>query len=140
MKKFFNTRPGRYLIFGTLYYLLWLILGFEVAVGWFLIYTLADIDYNYTNRGASLGGDTKILPEPVREPIKESPWVELEKELPPHEVVLAACNTSDCGWVLDSAWWNNKENCWMLTGNVTTEYAHLPYTHWRKMPKGPEGE
>lgn len=136
MKKFFDSRPGFYLIFGTLYYLIWLILGFEVAVGWFLIYTLADIDYNYTNRGASPDSGNKILPEPI----KKSPWIEVDKELPPHEVVLAACDTYDCGWVIASAWWNEKESCWMLSGGVTSEYAHLPYTHWRRMPKDPSGE
>jgi hypothetical protein len=143
MKKFFKTRPGLYLIFGTLYYLLWATLGFEVAVGWFLIYTLADISYNYDNRGVAPSSENKSLPEPVkefvREPETESPWIELEKELPPHEAVLAACDTYDCGWVVDSAWWNKKESCWMLTGGVKTEYAHLAYSHWRRMPKGPDG-
>lgn len=140
MKKFFNTRLGLYLIYGILFHIIWWIGGFQSAVGMFLIYTLAEIEFSYSNKQVVNDSNEKTSLEPIKEIIKESPWIELKKELPPHEVVLAACDTSDCGWVVHSAWWNKKENCWMLTGNVTTEYAHLPYTHWRRMPKGPDGE
>lgn len=65
-------------------------------------------------------------------------WIDFSKEKPGHEVVLAACNTYDCGWVIDTAWWNPEEECWMTTGSVSSEYAHLPYTHWKKLPEEPK--
>jgi hypothetical protein len=64
-------------------------------------------------------------------------WVEFEKEKPPHEVVLAACDTYDCGWTMDTVWWNEPKQTWMVTGTVDTQEAHLPYTHWRRLPNYP---
>jgi len=67
----------------------------------------------------------------------ESEWIEFSKEKPPHEVVLAALETYDCGWVMDTAWWNEDRQSWMTTGNVKSNEAHLEYTYWRKLPKFP---
>jgi hypothetical protein len=64
-------------------------------------------------------------------------WIEFEKEKPPHEVVLAACDTYDCGWTMDTVWWYEDKECWMTTANESVE-AHLPYTHWRKLPSYPK--
>jgi hypothetical protein len=79
-----------------------------------------------------------IPPPPPPSPTSE--WIELEKQKPPHEVVLAACDTYDCGWILNTAWWNEKDGCWMTTGGIQSEEAHLPYSHWRKLPSNPDGQ
>jgi hypothetical protein len=75
----------------------------------------------------------------VEEPIKVSEWVEFKNQKPPHEVVLAACNTYDCGWVMDTAWWYEDKQCWMLTGNAKSKRGQLEYTHWRLLPPDPDG-
>ena len=64
-------------------------------------------------------------------------WFEFDKIKPPHEVVLADCDTYDCGWTMDTAWWYEKEKCWMITGGGE---AHLPYTHWRRLPAYPDNK
>lgn len=74
---------------------------------------------------------------PVVIPRLSSDWIKFEDEKPPHEVVLAACDTYDCGWTMDTVWWNEKDQVWMVTGAVETTEAHLPYTHWRKLPPFP---
>lgn len=66
-----------------------------------------------------------------------SKWVKFEDEKPPHEVVLAACDTYDCGWTMDTVWWYEDKQRWMTTGGVRSVEAHLPYTHWRKLPTYP---
>ena len=33
-----------------------------------------------------------------------SEWVEFKNQKPPHEVVLGACDTYDCGWTMDTVW------------------------------------
>lgn len=66
-----------------------------------------------------------------------SEWIELAKEKPPHEVVLAACETYDCGWTMHTVWWYEKKQCWMTTGDVQSVESYLPYTHWRKLPPYP---
>jgi len=83
--------------------------------------------------------EKEVIVEVIKEiPIvpTPSPWVEFSKQKPPHEVVLAACDTYDCGWTMDTAWWNKEKQCWMA-GPTGTEEAHLPYTHWRKLPDFP---
>lgn len=70
-------------------------------------------------------------------PRLSSEWVRFEDEKPPHEVVLAACDTYDCGWIMDTVWWYKDEQCWMTTGAVQSTEAHLPYTYWRKLPPFP---
>lgn len=84
----------------------------------------------------------KKLSVPENKPIVsyEPEWVELKKEKPPHEVVLAACDTSDCSWVIDSAWWNDNKKCWMTTGTVEDEPSYLNYTHWRPMVNPPNNK
>ena len=69
-----------------------------------------------------------------------SEWFEFEKQKPPHAVVLAACESYDCGWIMDTAWWSEDDQCWFVTGTVKTKRAHMPYTHWRKLPPYPNGE
>jgi hypothetical protein len=70
---------------------------------------------------------------------KENEWFEFELEKPPRKVVLAACDTYDCGWVMDTVWWDDKNKCWMTTGTVESMQAHLPYSRWRHLPPDPEG-
>jgi|AntRauTorckE6833_2_1112554.scaffolds.fasta_scaffold04488_12 hypothetical protein len=65
-------------------------------------------------------------------------WVGFDENDPPDDVVLAACDTHDCGWVIDTAWWHDTKRCWMVTGAVRSTEAHLPYTHWKKLPAKPE--
>lgn len=79
-------------------------------------------------------------PEETNQEEVVSEWVEFRLQKPPHEVVLAACDTYDCGWVMDTAWWYEEKKCWMVTGHLNTTKAHLPYTHWRKLPPFPNGE
>jgi hypothetical protein len=74
---------------------------------------------------------------PVVIPRLSSEWVKFEDEKPPHEVVLAACDTYDCGWTMDTVWWYEDKQCWMTTCAVESTEAHLPYTHWRKLPPFP---
>lgn len=64
-------------------------------------------------------------------------WLLIDFYDMPNDVVLVACDTSDCGWSIDSAWWCSDEKCWMSTGAVTSEHTHLPYTHWQKLPNPP---
>ena len=64
-------------------------------------------------------------------------WGKFEDEKPPNEVVLGACDTYDCGWVMDTVWWYEDNQCWMTTGPVQSTEGHLPYTHWRKLPPNP---
>ena len=67
-------------------------------------------------------------------------WFDFEKKKPGHEVVLASIDTYDCGWVIDTAWWNQEKKCWMSTGGASgSEPSGLAYTHWRRLPKGPDG-
>ena len=74
---------------------------------------------------------------PVVIPRLSSDWIRFYDEKPPHEVVLAACETYDCGWSIDTAWWYEDKQCWMTTGSVESTKAHLPYSHWRKLPPFP---
>lgn len=83
------------------------------------------------------GDKTQNEIKPKLNLIEDEPWVKFEDEKPPHEVVLATCDTYDCGWSMDTVWWYEDKNCWMTTGSVVSEEAHLPYTHWRKLPKYP---
>jgi hypothetical protein len=68
------------------------------------------------------------IPESILEKVVESEWIKFSKEKPPHEVVLAACETYDCGWTMDTAWWYEDKQYWMTTGNVESTEAHLEYT------------
>lgn len=75
---------------------------------------------------------------PVVFSVVDNEWIEFSKQKPPHEVVLAACDTSDCGWIMDTVWWYEEKQCWMTTGSIENKEAHLPYTHWRKLPSFPK--
>jgi hypothetical protein len=66
---------------------------------------------------------------PKPEPIDDG-WVRFVDEKPPHEVVLVACDTYDCGWVVESAWWYEDKKCWMSTCSPS-HALHLPFSHWR---------
>lgn len=79
----------------------------------------------------------EVLPNLDSIPIPCDEWVEIAVEKPPHEVVLAACDTHDCGWVMDTVWWYDEKQIWMTTGGIKDNPAHLPYTHWRKLPSYP---
>lgn len=70
-------------------------------------------------------------------PENDEVWYEIDKNKPPHDVVLVACYTYDCGWSIDTAWWYEEKKCWMTTGSVKSYRTHLPYTHWRELPKPP---
>lgn len=72
--------------------------------------------------------------------LNTSEWIKAEDKKPPHEVVLAACYTFDCGWTMDTVWWFEDKQCWMTTGSVESTEAHLPYTHWRKLPPYPNNK
>jgi len=89
---------------------------------------------------------TRKIDEPINSELNipavifnlSSDWIKFVDEKPPHEiVVLAACETYDCGWVMDTVWWYEDEQRWMVTGTVKSTEAHLPYTHWRKLPPYP---
>lgn len=81
--------------------------------------------------------EESVIEQP-KSSVDEEEWKDISKEKPGHEVVLAACDTYDCGWIIDSVWWNKEDECWMTTGDVESVEAHLPYTHWRRMPKPPK--
>jgi hypothetical protein len=58
-------------------------------------------------------------------------WILFDPKNPPeHKVVLAACDSYDCGWCMSTVWWNVEEQCWM-SEVVSVDEPHLPYTHWR---------
>jgi|TARA_R110000782_G_scaffold87834_1_gene169844 hypothetical protein len=80
---------------------------------------------------------TKALLKTAVIPRSFDDWIEFEKEKPPHEVVLAACDTYDCGWTMDTVWWYEDKQRWMTTGGIKSKSAHLPYTHWRRLPTYP---
>lgn len=75
--------------------------------------------------------------KPIVELKKEPEWIEFSEKKPPNEVVLAALDTYDCGWCIDTAWWSETKQCWMTTGTVENTEAYLPYTHWRTLPDFP---
>lgn len=58
--------------------------------------------------------------------IDEDPWIKIEDQKPPHEVVLAACDTYGCGWTIDSVWWYEEKQWWMTTETIKSKKAHLP--------------
>ena len=64
-------------------------------------------------------------------------WIKFDEKNPPEDVVLATCDTYDCGWIMDTVWWYEDNKCWMVTGAVESTEAHLPYTHWRRLPSCP---
>lgn len=92
---------------------------------------------NWLKRIFNKKEETKQCDIHVAIPSSSSDWVEFSSEKPPHEVVLGACDTYDCGWTMDTVWWNEPKQVWMVTGTVTTQEAHLPYTHWRRLPSFP---
>ena len=47
--------------------------------------------------------ESEIEPK-VEEVEYVSEWVEFKNQKPPHEVVLGACDTYDCGWTMDTVW------------------------------------
>lgn len=66
-------------------------------------------------------------------------WKDIEVEKPPFDVVLGALDTYDCGWMIETTWWNEKEQCWM--GNDADGISvstRLNYTHWRLLPPPPK--
>jgi hypothetical protein len=69
--------------------------------------------------------------------IDDEEWKLIENVKPPNDV-LAACYTYDCGWSIDSVWWNVDDKCWMTTGGVKSHKTHLPYSHWRELPNPPK--
>ena len=62
---------------------------------------------------------------------------QLIETAPTNEIVELACDTYDCGWTMDTVWWCEDKQCWMTTGGVKSMVAHLPYSHWRKLPPFP---
>ena len=98
----------------------------------------------YMNWRKRLFKQTRVhkLPEYSNTPPPPPPptleWIEFDRQKPPHEVVLAACDTYDCGWTIDTAWWYEEEECWMTTGGIESVKAHLTYSHWRKLPSPPD--
>lgn len=83
------------------------------------------------------GQKKTIVETSVTKVVEDDGWIEFSKEKPPHQVVLAACDTYDCGWVMDTVWWYEDKQCWMTTGTIQSQEAHLSYTHWRKLPTEP---
>lgn len=66
--------------------------------------------------------------------LRSSFWCKFDPENPPKEPVLAACDTSDCGWQVDTVWWSPEDQAWFLTGSIgSSQRSHLPYTHWRPL-------
>ena len=69
---------------------------------------------------------------------KQEKWIKFCEQNPPDEVVLAACDTYDCGWTIDTVWWYRDKKCWMMAGCGRMTKSHLKYTHWRKLPQPPK--
>ena len=63
MKKFLDSRLRNYLICWVLFYLTWWLSDFQSAAALFLIYILADINYNYDNISVAISSINKSLPE-----------------------------------------------------------------------------
>ena len=73
--------------------------------------------------------------------VEKEEWIELvEGEYPTGEVVLVACDTSDCGWTIEACWWSEENDCWCIAGCNGLFIAHLPYTHYRKLPSSPKSK
>lgn len=143
MKKFFSTKIGSYLFYAAIMLLSHTIGYFEAAATIALVFLLGEMSFREFNteihRNHPEHGITTIEEErednKIVEPLGE--WVELTKQKPPHETVLIACDTYDCGWVISVGWWDNKDECWMV-GQNGTEVSHLPYTHWKFLPNPPK--
>ena len=93
--------------------------------------SVSDVQLSYQDNGQTL----KIFYNDKNMSNSSSEWTKFEDKKPPHTVVLAACDTYDCGWTMDTVWWHEDEKCWMLSGS--NEKAHLQYTHWRILPSYP---
>lgn len=53
----------------------------------------------------------KNVKQPVVIPDEKDDWIIFDSKNP----VLAACDTHDCGWVMDTVWWNKQDETWMTT-------------------------
>jgi hypothetical protein len=50
-------------------------------------------------------------------------------------VVLAACDSYDCGWCMSTVWWNVEEQCWMSGGGQWMNHIYL--IHIGELPEPP---
>ena len=75
--------------------------------------------------------EPNILIKYTKEQVK---WISIEDEKPGHKVVLGACDSYDCGWVMECVWWNVDKKCWMNNSDQTD----LHYTHWQDLPSEPD--
>lgn len=68
---------------------------------------------------------------------KPNPWNRFDPSNPPNVVVLATCYTYDCGWVMDTVWWDSIQQSWIATGTLEPTKTYLEYSHWRFLPDEP---
>jgi hypothetical protein len=66
-----------------------------------------------------------------------SEWNVFNDNKPPNRTVLGACDSYDCGIVIDSVLWKESNQCWRVTGTDKDLKGHMPYTHWRELPIHP---
>ena len=51
-------------------------------------------------------------------------WIDIDVEKP-DDVVLGACDTSDCGWVIETMWWYDDKNCWYNSAGPTHSLVQI---------------
>lgn len=67
-------------------------------------------------------------------------WFDIKEHKPMHMMVLAAIDSSDCGWVADYVYWNDQEQCWYKSsdGEADMFYTHWTYLNHLTYPNGEE--
>jgi hypothetical protein len=81
--------------------------------------------------------DTAILVSNPEFKTEYNDWKLISDGNIPHEVILAAVDSYDCGWVMDTVYRNDGDDTWYLSGSVDVMEAYMCYTHWRKLPEPP---
>jgi hypothetical protein len=76
-----------------------------------------------------------LVPNPE---FKDDGWKLISDGNIPHDVILAAVDSYDCGWVMDTVCRIDGDETWYLSGSLENVEAHMEYTHWRELPNPPK--
>lgn len=57
------------------------------------------------------------------------PWKELDANNMPTDVCLFAVESIDCGWLIDSGWYNKQDGHFYSTTGTSVK-LHMRYTHY----------
>jgi hypothetical protein len=76
-----------------------------------------------------------LVPNPE---FKDDGWRLISDGNIPHDVILAAVDSYDCGWVMDTVYRVDGDDAWYVSGTVYPQESHMEYTHWRELPAHPK--